>query len=96
MYKSTYCHTASDVPKTEHFAIVVFSSYYVEGDQRSRDHPGHGYPGHTEHTAQYRAFTNRAEWEEEVANHTSKKDNFVAMVVKPAQVDTVVKVNITT
>lgn len=93
---TTYCHNAKDVPKTEHFAIVVFSSFWVEGDQRSRDYPGHGYPGHSENKAEYRAFLDRAEWEKEVDTYTEQKANFVAFTAKPAVVETVVKVNITT
>lgn len=93
--KTTYCHSASDVPKTEHYAIIVFSTIWIEGDERSRTHPGHGYPGHNAHTAEYRAFTDVAEWEREVARYQERKDNFVAMTVKPAKVETVVKVNVT-
>ncbi len=29
------------------YAAIVKSSYYVEGDERSRTNPGHGYPAHT-------------------------------------------------
>ncbi len=29
------------------FIIVVKGSYHVEGDERSRTNPGHGYPAHT-------------------------------------------------
>ena len=39
-----------DVPDVPHYAVIIYasSSVYVEGDQRSRDCPGHGYPAHTE------------------------------------------------
>jgi hypothetical protein len=39
----------NEMPKEKHYAILMFenSSYSVEGDQRSIDCPGHGYPAHT-------------------------------------------------
>lgn len=92
--KTSYCHTSSDVPKTEHFAIVIFSSIWIEGDERSRTHPGHGYPAHSESKAEYRAFTDRTEWEREVERYAERKDNYVAMIVKPATVETKVQVKI--
>jgi len=41
---------ASEVPKVPHYAILMFntSSVYHEGDERSRQCPGHGYPAYTE------------------------------------------------
>lgn len=57
----------ADVPKGPHYAIIVFktSSVYVEGDERSRTHPGHGYPGGTEtfESNEYYPFDSRADWE---------------------------------
>jgi hypothetical protein len=35
------------------YAAIISSSYKVEGDERSRTNPGHGYP---EHTVQYNEF----------------------------------------
>lgn len=37
-----------DIPQEPHYAVLVYntSSIYVEGDERSRTHPGHGYPAH--------------------------------------------------
>ncbi len=41
---------SSDVPKDHHYAILVYKtqSVFIPGDERSRTHPGHGYPEHTE------------------------------------------------
>lgn len=38
--------TKPDLPKTTHFAALVFKtrSIHHEGDERSRQCPGHGYP----------------------------------------------------
>lgn len=40
----------SDVPVGYHFAVIIYNttSVYIEGDERSRTNPGHGYPAHTE------------------------------------------------
>ncbi len=89
-----YCHTKDDVPKNRHYAIITFGSIHIPGDERSRTNPGHGYPAHDEHTAQYQAFDNQTEWESEInkiarANTTSHhKEDFVALVVDPAIVTT--------
>lgn len=50
----------SEIPLGTHLAILVFktTSVYHEGDERSRTHPGHGYPAYTEtiHTIDYISF----------------------------------------
>lgn len=33
---SKYCSNASDVPKTQHWAIMVFGSITISGDERPR------------------------------------------------------------
>jgi hypothetical protein len=40
----------ADVPDEPHFAVIIYGvrSVYIPGDERSRTHPGHGYPGGTE------------------------------------------------
>jgi hypothetical protein len=40
---------AKEVPSGPHYCILVYKTteHYVEGDERSRTHPGHGYPAHT-------------------------------------------------
>ncbi len=59
--------TPAKAPKAPHFAIILFKtdSVYIEGDERSRTNPGHGYPGGTEtfSTNEYYAFDRREEWE---------------------------------
>ena len=83
-----YCHNKNDVPTTAHYAIVEFSSYTIPGDERSRTNPGHGYPESTGYAATYIAFTDRVEWEKEVASRAAKvfgDHNFVAMYVNPAR-----------
>lgn len=77
---------AKSIPKEPHFAIVCTSSYYTPGDQRSRDVPGHGYPGGSTSIVTYRWFLDRDEWEEGCLEAHNRREEFVAMEVKPAQV----------
>lgn len=59
---------ASKVPNEKHWVIMMYKteSVYVEGDERSRTHPGHGYPAHTEtfHTAKHHVFSNEPSFKE--------------------------------
>ena len=40
----------------EHWAVIENVTTHHEGDQRSRDAPGHGYPAHTTSEMVYRPF----------------------------------------
>lgn len=53
-------------------AALVYSSFTVPGDQRSRDYPGHGYPEHTETTISLREFRDEAEMAEWVKRETTR------------------------
>jgi hypothetical protein len=77
-----------DFPKGAHFAAIVYDkkSVYFEGDERSRNNPGHGYPAHSEDfdTFEHYVTTNREEWERLVVmlmGDEDAKDNFVAFEV---------------
>ncbi len=95
MSRPKYCNNRADVPVGEHYAIVEFDSIYIEGDERSRTHPGHGYPAHTEPTVKYIVFANQSDWEsainERMTSKYSRKD-FVPVIVRPARIETVHKV----
>lgn len=92
-----HCCRPSDIPKEPHYAII--KSVYIPGDERSRTHPGHGYPASTEYYLDYTAFTDREEWEAEVNKLASERSTyttpFLAVQVTPALVETSVKVTIT-
>jgi len=93
-----WIHNKNEVPKEPHFAIIEFSRYWVEGDERSQTNPGHGYPGHYENKCEYIVFECEGEWKNEIEKRMNsafgKKDNFVAVRVTPANVSTQVTVNI--
>jgi hypothetical protein len=91
-----YCDNAGDIPRTDHFAILEFSSITIPGDERSRSHPGHGYPESTERVVKYISFTDQAEWEEDVRRRVERHDNnFSAIKVSPAGVTVDVNIKIT-
>lgn len=44
----------------EFFIVIEKSTVYHEGDERSRTHPGHGYPAYSEEVDRIRRFTDEA------------------------------------
>ena len=99
MSTKVYCKRVTDIPTGPHYAILNSNSQYIPGDERSRTHPGHGYPAYTEYYMDYISFTDYNEWVEEVNRLTkqskSQTPTFVAVQVTPAVVETTVKVTIT-
>jgi len=84
----------SKIPTTPHFAIVTQDSVHIPGDERSRTHPGHGYPAETRYFSVYEAFTDRELWESRIRNLTRSQERFHAMEVKPAKVETKISVKV--
>lgn len=55
-YADKYVKQPSEIPTTEHWAILTSESVTIPGDERSRTAPGHGYPEHTENYLSYAAY----------------------------------------
>lgn len=90
-----WCHSLSDIPKEPHYAILVPKSTYIPGDERSRTHPGHGYPESTEQSWDYIVFPDRESWAEEVKQRLGSvfgKKDFVAISATPAKISTTIQV----
>lgn len=68
-----YVHNREDIPKEKHLAAIVFDSIYVPGDERSRTHAGHGYPGGTEQKLNYIVFTDKQDCEKWIGEQESRK-----------------------
>lgn len=70
-------YTPGSIPETEHWAVVNETTTQVrhEGDERSRTHPGHGYPAYTEdiHSLSYEAFPTESAALEYMATRQSIK-----------------------
>ena len=45
------------------YAFIETDSIYHEVDERSRTHPGHGYPAHTETVTKIREYSDKSVWE---------------------------------
>ena len=93
----------NQIPDSPHWAIISSDSFWIEGDERSRTNPGHGYPGHTETTISYQAFTDEGEWMQEVirlstptqfGGRTVTPKAFKAVKVIPATIKTKVYVEV--
>ena len=94
----THVSTKDSFPMQKHWAILKFTSIHIPGDERSRTHPGHGYPAHNQEIVEYVAFDSEEEWLEEIKvlegdSYRSNK-NYRAIVVEPVQVTTEVKINV--
>jgi hypothetical protein len=84
----------SGVPEQPHYAIITVLSIYTPGDERSRTNPGHGYPAGTDTYLEYKAFTDRDEWEGRIELLMRAGTSFRAITATPAKVST--KVTVTT
>jgi hypothetical protein len=96
---STFPIRTADLPAGEFYAILTPESQTIAGDERSRTNPGHGYPEHTVYSWKIEVFPNREKWEAEVAHRTGLvfgRQDFKAVVIKPATVTTTLKITVTT
>lgn len=66
---------------------------WVEGDQRSRDHPGHGYPAGNETTYERQTFTDLAELKRWIGGFSYNKSLQIYKLT-PVKVTTEVVVNV--
>lgn len=76
-----------DVPKGHHYAIIVYKSdsIYIPGDERSRTHPGHGYPERYETYESFEHYVteDKTEWESFIkALHFKNQNNFIFFEVQ--------------
>ena len=53
------------------YAALIESQQYIEGDERSKSNPGHGYPAHTLHYTTFREFKDHTEMLEWVKREES-------------------------
>ncbi len=88
----------SDVPEGRHWMILTFGMVHTPGDERSRTHPGHGYPASDNPVAYYTVYTDEMEWKKAIEDLANPKfgarENFYAAEVHPATVTTSVSVSV--
>lgn len=79
------------------FAAIYTESTYIEGDERSRTNPGHGYPAHTVSHQVYHPFKSEAEmraWVDREERSTYGKKEYQIIEAIPLKVTTTVQVEI--
>lgn len=72
------------------YAVLIESSYHVEGDERSRTNPGHGYPAHDVSYTSIEKFGNIAEltrWVEAEEAKTYGKRKYTVIQYTELQVN---------
>ena len=93
----THVEHYTDVPSDKpSWVIVENRRVYHEGDERSRQHPGHGYPAHTEFTAKIiLVFDNEQELVQELGSlirHCGDSNQYRGFKVQPYAVSTGVRI----
>ncbi|QIG70155.1 hypothetical protein EVB87_055 [Rhizobium phage RHph_N28_1] len=82
-------HTADGmlpVGSGEHFAVLEFVNVTIPGDERSRTHPGHGYPESTEQYTKFHVFTSQQRLEEWLSE--TRGSNYVVLAARRIGVKT--------
>lgn len=92
--KNRFVNRIEKLPKGHGWAILRNKNIYVPGDERSRRHPGHGYPAHNEEVVSIEFFDDFAELEEQVDIEVKRGNDFKVVSLTPLEVTTEVKVNI--
>ena len=88
-----YANSPEKFPDHEHFAVLVFGTKSIPGDERSRTNPGHGYPSGYETTTEYIYFINDQDLKSWVKEQ-GEKCKFVVLKVKPLQVQKTISIEI--
>jgi hypothetical protein len=60
------------------YVIIKRSQRFVQGDERSRTNPGHGYPAHYEEISEFIEYSDHEEWKSDVEVLAKRGANFKA------------------
>ena len=83
-----HCYESKNVPNDEHYAVLIFDTILIPGDEESRRWPGHGYPESLAPIVKYIAFDSKRECEEWLKNiQTDKNASYRIIVSRPCSVD---------
>ena len=75
------------------YIIITYGTFYVDGDERSRTNPGHGYPAHTVDTQSVTEYTDEDKWVQAIQYYTKIQKKFKAGTFYPAKITTEIKIN---
>ena len=77
----------SPLPGETHYAALVFTTVHIPGDERSRTHPGHGYPANDKPIVQYIAFADEDEMKQWVIDSVKKNISFDIIQSTPMETE---------
>ena len=78
------------------YGIIETDFIYHEGDERSRTHPGHGYPAYTETVTNLREFSAKESWERHVTGEAKRGRKCRAIVFEEVEVEVTAEIKIGT
>jgi hypothetical protein len=81
--------TKSEIMSKPHWAIVRNVTTHHPGDERSRTHPGHGYPAHDTVEAVYEPYETEVEVLDKVRTKQSH-ERFVVIKAQPLTIETTI------
>jgi hypothetical protein len=76
------------------YLIITSREIYHEGDERSRQYPGHGYPAYSETVKHVEEFDGYGPFHKRVAQLTERKEQFKVYSAEPMKVTTTVEVKV--
>lgn len=89
---------STEAPSTPFtYAVIIEKNIHHEGDERSRTHPGHGYPAYTETVKEFKEFKDEAEfraWIERQESRSYGRESYKAIAFKPVEIKTKVSFDI--
>ncbi len=77
----------------EKFAVIITKTVHHEGDERSRQYPGHGYPAHTTEHQEFKEFVDEKEFKQwverqEDPKRTYSREKYKAIRFSPVNIKT--------
>ena len=97
MYPDIFVHSIDKIPEIEHYAIVKTGTIHIPGDERSKQHPGHGYPAEIRHYIDYEVYLTKEKLLlaiKEIQSDKYLKIDFKVLHVKPMTINTSITVDI--
>ena len=98
VYPDKFVHSVNEVPKDEHYAIILNDSIYIPGDERSKTCPGHGYPASTKQVVSYEVYLTKEKLMESIQDLENPKfgykKDYVVIKVTPVKITTSINIDI--
>ena len=82
---------------TEYFAVIFDKEVHHQGDERSRTHPGHGYPAYTENIPSIQEFLSQEDllaWVKHEESLTYGKKTYRIIRCSPVTITTTIQVQL--